>query len=31
MAPQSLIDARDWGSIAKLAREAAGLRKGGAL
>jgi 2-dehydro-3-deoxyphosphogluconate aldolase/(4S)-4-hydroxy-2-oxoglutarate aldolase len=29
MAPQSLIDARDWGSIAKLAREAAGLHKGG--
>jgi 2-dehydro-3-deoxyphosphogluconate aldolase/(4S)-4-hydroxy-2-oxoglutarate aldolase len=29
MAPQPLIDARDWGSIAKLAREAAGLRKGG--
>lgn len=30
MAPQSVIDTRDWGSIAKLAREAAGLRKGGA-
>jgi 2-dehydro-3-deoxyphosphogluconate aldolase/(4S)-4-hydroxy-2-oxoglutarate aldolase len=29
MAPQSLIDARDWGGIAELAREAARLRKGG--
>jgi 2-dehydro-3-deoxyphosphogluconate aldolase/(4S)-4-hydroxy-2-oxoglutarate aldolase len=28
MAPQAMIDARDWSGIAKLAREAANLRKG---